>query len=708
MLGIVMTKLFGNTWLITLAHVGICVMTLFLIYTFGVPLVGEVATLVALMSISLRVVRSVLRCPVRRVILHPVCFLDFLQRVVSSPFLPPSGSLLHPQHLQPRFPVFSALSPRHHLVKSASASTRASPAVTAANGCTSVWCAQVTTPSPSALVSPRGTLASDMETESSTSQLDDLSDCAFPPPSGIYTPVRVSALDSLLSGYDVEIHSFLISGFSVGFRIGFCGSLPLNSERNNFSAFQCVEPVSTAILKELRRGHTAGPFSHPPRSDFMCSPLGAVPKKDGTQRIILDLSAPSGFSVNDGIPDCSVHYTSFDEAVELIKLMGKGCFLAKVDIRHAFRLCPVHPDDWHLLGFQWRGRLYHDVCLPFGLRSSPLIFNCFADALLWILSNKFGVVGACHYLDDFLLSGSSEDDCRTKRDLFLFSLSILGVPIAEDKLEGPSQVLTFLGIEIDTQAGLLRVPPTKLVEIKGLVILWTSRRKCTKRELLSLIGSLSFVCRVIRPGRIFLRRMIDLAHSVKSLHHHIDISASVRKDLAMWFVFLDSWNGSAFLQERAVSSSDLDLFTDASGLGLGAFFQGAWVSEPWPFSTVGINIALLELFAVFTAISCWSSALTNKHIIILTDNEAIVAIWASGSSRDKQIMALVRALFFLCTNLNLSIVFKHLPGVLNPYADHLSRLQVERFLSICPSADHSPTSVPQSVWTSWDNLWKDT
>ena len=58
--------------------------------------------------------------------------------------------------------------------------------------------------------------------------------------------------------------------------------------------------------------------------------------------------------------------------------------MAKIDIKNAFRLCPVHPLDHHLLGMKWRGSFYFDQILPFGLRSAPFIFNCLADTLEWI------------------------------------------------------------------------------------------------------------------------------------------------------------------------------------------------------------------------------------------------------------------------------------------------------------------------------------
>ena len=62
--------------------------------------------------------------------------------------------------------------------------------------------------------------------------------------------------------------------------------------------------------------------------------------------------------------------------------------MAKTDIESAFRLFPVHPDDWELLGMFWNGFYYFDKVLPFGLRSAPFIFNQLSDAIEWILQKR--------------------------------------------------------------------------------------------------------------------------------------------------------------------------------------------------------------------------------------------------------------------------------------------------------------------------------
>ena len=195
--------------------------------------------------------------------------------------------------------------------------------------------------------------------------------------------------------------------------------------------------------------------------------------------------------------------------------------LAKFDVEGAFRTVPVHPDDRWLLGMQWEGQVYIDKVLPFGLRSVPKLYNAVADALLWILERSDGVE-AIHYLDDFLLFGAPE--CQQCKQAFARALArcqVLGMPIAARKTEGPSSVITILGIELDTVSMTVQLPTPKLVRLRREILWWKNLKSCTKRELLSIIGQLQHAYSVIKPGRSFLRRMIELSKSVHELHHRV-------------------------------------------------------------------------------------------------------------------------------------------------------------------------------------------
>ena len=94
--------------------------------------------------------------------------------------------------------------------------------------------------------------------------------------------------------------------------------------------------------------------------------------------------------MNDGISKslCFLSYISVVQAANLVAKMGRGTLLAKVAIRSAYHMLPVHPDDRWLPGIEWDNSLYVDTMLPFGLRSVPKKFTAVGDALQWIVEQE--------------------------------------------------------------------------------------------------------------------------------------------------------------------------------------------------------------------------------------------------------------------------------------------------------------------------------
>ncbi len=66
----------------------------------------------------------------------------------------------------------------------------------------------------------------------------------------------------------------------------------------------------------------------------------------------MHLSAPDGISINNHISrnDFSLIYASVDDAVCILARLGKGVLMAKADLQSAFRMVPVHPEDWDHIG----------------------------------------------------------------------------------------------------------------------------------------------------------------------------------------------------------------------------------------------------------------------------------------------------------------------------------------------------------------------
>ena len=172
----------------------------------------------------------------------------------------------------------------------------------------------------------------------------------------------------------------------------------------------------------------------------------------------LHLSAPAGSSINDYInkEEYSLHYASVDDAVHSLLTLGPGAMMVKVDLKSAFRMVPVHPTNWELLGMDWREKFYVDTCPPFGLRSAPFLFNEVATAMKWILKHNYAMPHLIHYLDDYFLAGPPADPaCAGHLEDFLRVAAWLGVQVAMEKVEGSTTILTFLGLQLDSTAQVI-------------------------------------------------------------------------------------------------------------------------------------------------------------------------------------------------------------------------------------------------------------
>ena len=153
----------------------------------------------------------------------------------------------------------------------------------------------------------------------------------------------------------------------------------------------------------------------------------------------------------------------------------------------------------------------------------------------------------------------------------------LKVSVATEKVEGPSTRLTFLGIEIDTSSMSLRLPSEKLSSLKLMVADWLHKKSCRIQDLQSLVGKLQHACKVVRPGRTFLRRMFELLKGRPRDQQFVCLGMPFRLDLRWWHMFLESWNGTGLLQGQRLGPTDFNLITDASGsFGAGAWFNGYW------------------------------------------------------------------------------------------------------------------------------------
>ncbi|XP_049453891.1 uncharacterized protein LOC125901914 [Epinephelus fuscoguttatus] len=500
---------------------------------------------------------------------------------------------------------------------------------------------------------------------------------------------------------DPAFVDFLVNGFRNGFHPGLAVLPSLSFECKNLqSATNEPETVDQGPAKEVSDGFMIGPFAHPPFPDFRISPLGIATRKySGKKRIIVDLSAPHGStipSINSLIPseDFSLHYTTINHAIALIKLAGRGSWLSKADITSAFKVLPIHPDFWRFFGVRWRGVYYFAVRLTFGCKSSPKIFDTLSEALCWILSNNHGIPFIVHLLDDFLVITPNSSPPASGLVTLTSVFSDLGVPLSVEKTEGPSTSLEFLGITLDTNLFQASLPVEKLNRISLLISNFLLAPRCTKRQMLSLLGHLNYATRIIPQGRAFISHLLSIASSVPSLLAFISLDGSSRAELRLWLHLLANWNGITFFYyDHLTHPQDIHLFTDAApSTGFGGLYNGKWFAAKWPPEVS--NECQIEIYPIVAAAVLWGHEWSRKSILIHSDNLAVVDIINKGRSNSPSIMPFMRHLVWHSVTHQYILRAAHVPGHSNAIADSLSRFSFQKFRSLAPHADAHPTPVP--------------
>ena len=516
------------------------------------------------------------------------------------------------------------------------------------------------------------------------------------------------------SGYSKsqpEYYKLILDGISNGVKIDYNGNRNRNRRCVNLPISDEDWPkVNKVILADVAAGIKVGPFDKPPFEFFSCSPIGCVPKRTkGEIRVIHHLSHPRGGdndSINEHTRDVPITLGSFDRATDIIKQLGEGCFLIKLDVKAAYKLVLVCEEDRALLGFMWEGKYYYERVLPFGLKSSCRIWEWFATALHFIMNKSMCIEWIVHYIDDFLIVVKNREEAMKQREKAESLCEKLDVPLAHDKSEGPVTKLTFLGIEIDTMTMTARLPEEKLSELHTLVGNWGTRTHANISELKSLEGVLQWCTKVVRPGRACLERIRQFIkeHSRISEGPH-RLNEEVMRDIGWWFRFVREWNGVSLLYEvEWQHATKICLFTDACDDGYGCCLGNHWCHGKFTEEQLlrarnkesvsnTRSMPFLELLALVLAASTWGHMWKGQKICFVTDCMPVKDAMTNLRSPSNRLMRLIRHLSSLAARFQFDFKCEWIEGELNVLADHLSRSRIQEFLALVPTADPEATPV---------------
>ena len=198
-----------------------------------------------------------------------------------------------------------------------------------------------------------------------------------------------------------------------------------------------------------------------------------------------------------------------------------------------------------------------------------------------MLQSGVGIV--LQYLDDFFFCGPPDsNDCDRALGISIPLCQKLNLPVAPQKMVGPTTTLCFLGIEIDKD---------KLGCLKRLLCKWSRKKGATKHELQCFLGHLGHAARVVRPWRTFLRELISTMLIQSHGYHKVRLNSHCRADIAWWRLFCEKLNGISFFPINRASS--IAIVSDASGSwGCGAFIKSShhWFHLEWPSHWQGVAI----------------------------------------------------------------------------------------------------------------------
>ena len=353
---------------------------------------------------------------------------------------------------------------------------------------------------------------------------------------------------------------------------------------------QNPEHVAKHFTEELQHEAIMGPFTEPP-FPIHVSPLITRDKQDSVQkRTIIDLSWPKGLSVNHGVDKeryldtpYILHYPSVDNITASLCKLGPAAQLFKIDISRAFRQIKVDPGDIDLLGLKFDNQYFIDLSVSFGYRHGSKIFQHCTDSIHHIMA-KHGYTGLYNYIDGLIFTGLPSE-IHLAYDFLQNLLADLGLEISYKKLVPPSTSVVCLGILIDTIDRTISIPPEKFQDIANMCRNWTNKTYCSKSQLQSLLGSLLYITKCVKPARIFLNRMLQI------LRDNIDntkiiLTLEFFKDLAWFNQFLSQFNGVTYYDQKF---SRIPIYLDACLTGLGRGHGGRVVTLSPPTSAARVR-----------------------------------------------------------------------------------------------------------------------
>ena len=452
---------------------------------------------------------------------------------------------------------------------------------------------------------------------------------------------------------------------TLGADIGCVGQFRAASySKNSNSSFKFGRQVTDEIADWVAKGFAAGPVDE---GDL---PAGAKinsilcrEKPNGAVRVILNLSAPQGVSVNDGIDISNFPATmsSTEKYIGVLNEAGIGCLMTKIDWAAAYKHVAVAKKDMNLQWFQWLGKFFVEKCLVFGGASSAGIYDRLAKTVLDIVVRASGFPASmiCQHLDDVCAAAPAGSGLAGEFDRKYTEIAgRIGVKLAPrddpDKSFAESTVGVVFGVRYDTEAWTWGMPEDKLSKFGDQVKRLLAAEEVRQDEIQSVVGRIINVKALVPGGRFSMDHLMRLQNVHDKGSQMVRLNDKFKRQLYNWLVLLMACSGRASIprEEERLPPWAVECFTDAAGgslespgRGLGAVIPdlGWWSYMPWTRAVnsgtvthegkkVGRKLSALELMGPLLVMAAGAGELRGLALKFWVDNSGSCIIWRKGYS----------------------------------------------------------------------------
>jgi hypothetical protein len=447
-----------------------------------------------------------------------------------------------------------------------------------------------------------------------------------------------------------------------------------------------------------------------------------VPKPKGW-RLVVDLR-----HINTHLRRLSCR---FETLKNLARTVAKGDYMFSFDLKDGFYAVGVAEEDrdyltFHVDGF---GPLRFSA-LPMGLSSSPYVFTktmrtlvralrsplaplavdtpqrlsrgrpprrethrpaverllsgapaCAELLSLWGAHSAVMATGVkvLPYVDDFLgACGGTKEESERGQAYAHAVVDLLGLERNAPKDVNPCQQLKHLGLGVDTARGLFYVTQDRLDKLRAAgreVLSRAARNKglVPVRQLAGFAGLAQSLYLAIPCAKLYLRSVHDAVASAGGRWSNlVRLSSTTKTDINFFVDLPAKWNGRDIWRSPQTAL----LHCDASELAWGGVLNQRLPARGfWRAHQLREHITLLELRAVEYSVEAFASQLRGRHITLREDNQAVVAMLKSWTSRSPAIMRVLRRLHWRLDVMNSALHPGYIRSGDNWWADALSRAE---------------------------------